>query len=83
VYKSLLPLMMLIVACLIPAQAGAESAPVQDRHQAPYSVAQVAMPGSICARPGMQFCARPYLMVCRCAPNQISGCRWAHTGIRC
>jgi hypothetical protein len=50
----------------------------------PYSVAQApGMPGTLCSYRSPQLCLAGNLMVCRCAPNAISGCRWAHTGVRC
>jgi hypothetical protein len=50
----------------------------------PYSVAQApGMPGTLCSYRSPQVGLAGNLMVCRCAPNAISGCRWAHTGLRC
>src|SRR5262249_16505818 len=61
-----------------PAQIGSQA-------ERPYSVAQaLGMPGALCSNRGMQVClGGMYRMVCQCAPNAISGCRWAHTGLRC
>ena len=80
VCKAALAALVLIGVGLSPAHA--QTGPEPER---PYSVAQApGMPGTLCASRSPQVClAGMYLMVCRCAPNAISGCRWAHTGLRC
>lgn len=75
----LLSLAMLAISLgLAQAQTGSQT----DR---PYSVAQApGMPGTLCSYRSPQVClGGMYLVVCRCAPNAISGCRWAHTRLRC
>jgi hypothetical protein len=80
VCKAVLLSLVVIAAGLGPALAQTGSEP-----ERPYSVAQApGMPGTLCASRGLQVClAGMYRMVCQCAPNAISGCRWAHTGLRC
>jgi hypothetical protein len=68
----------LMAMSLGPAQAQTGSQP-----ERPYSVAQMGMPGTSCYRNGMQVCVASYRMTCRCLPNQLSRCAWAHTGLRC
>jgi hypothetical protein len=73
------------LAALVVIGVGLGPAHAQTGPERPYSVAQApGMPGTLCASRSPQVClAGMYLMVCRCAPNAISGCRWAHTGLRC
>jgi hypothetical protein len=80
VCKASLLSLIVLAAGLGPALAQAEAQP-----ERPYSVAQApGMPGTLCASRSPQVClGGTYLMVCRCSPNAISGCRWAHTGLRC
>ena len=68
----------LIAASFDPVQAQTGSQP-----ERPYSVAQMGMPGTSCYRNGMQVCLASYGMICRCLPNSLSRCAWAHTGLRC
>jgi hypothetical protein len=78
--KAVLLTLAVMAAGLGPVQAQSEPQP-----ERPYQVAQApGMPGALCASRGMQVClGGTYRMVCQCAPNAISGCRWAHTGLRC
>jgi hypothetical protein len=78
VCKAALLTLAVIAAGLGPVQA-------QSQPERPYQVAQApGMPGALCASRGMQIClGGTYRMVCQCAPNAISGCRWAPTGLRC
>ena len=74
-----------LLSATVAMSLGPALAQTQSQPDRPYSVAQApGMPGTLCSYRSPQVClAGMYLMVCRCAPNAISGCRWAHTGLRC
>ena len=75
----------LLSLAIVAVSLGLAHAQTGSQPERPYQVAQApGMPGTLCSYRSPQVClGGTYLMVCRCAPNAISGCRWAHTGLRC
>jgi hypothetical protein len=74
----------LLSLAMVAISFGLAHAQTGSQPERPYSVAQApGMPGTLCSYRSPQVCLAGNLMVCRCAPNAISGCRWAHAGLRC